>query len=98
MKIDKHNMSHGINQSTGDFSHLLELLNDFRKMSEVSSMNYPILQAIYHEKTISKRDKPWNYISKASITLYHSILHAGQPINADGTTGAVAPELDELLN
>jgi hypothetical protein len=25
-------------------------------------------------------------------------LHAGQPINGDGTAGGVAPELDELLN
>ena len=25
-------------------------------------------------------------------------LHAGQPINGDGTAGGVAPELDELLD
>jgi hypothetical protein len=25
-------------------------------------------------------------------------LHAGQPVNADGTTGGVTPELDELLD
>ncbi len=30
--------------------------------------------------------------------LGQAILHAGQPVDADGSTGRVAPELDELLN
>ena len=27
-----------------------------------------------------------------------SVLHAGQPVDADGSAGRVTPELDELLN
>ncbi len=30
--------------------------------------------------------------------LGESILHAGQPVDADGSAGRVTPELDELLN
>jgi hypothetical protein len=30
--------------------------------------------------------------------LGESILHAGQPVDTDGSAGRVTPELDELLN
>ena len=40
----------------------------------------------------------WLFHVNAKKRVGATKLHAGQPVNADGTAGAVAPKLDELLD